>query len=87
MPWIKAYIQNFIIKSWNLVKIGTIQAQKKLLYKVGKVRQTLETDGESDAKYERLACDLDVKKGDIIEMEQRMTARDLSLDSPSGWQP
>jgi RNA polymerase sigma-32 factor len=80
--WIRACIQNFIIKSWSLVKIGTTQAQKKLFYKIGKVRQALEADSENDAKYERLACDLEVKKGDILEMEQRMSARDLSLDSP-----
>jgi RNA polymerase sigma-32 factor len=80
--WIKAYIQNCIIKSWSLVKIGTTQAQKKLFYKIGKGRQALEADCESDAKSERLACDLAVKKGHIIEMEQRMSASDLSLDSP-----
>jgi RNA polymerase sigma-32 factor len=80
--WIRAYIQNFIMKSWSLVKIGTTQAQKKLFYKIGKVRKALEADGESEAKYEHLASDLDVKKGDIIEIEQRMSARDFSLDSP-----
>ena len=80
--WIRAYIQNFIMKSWSLVKIGTTQAQKKLFYKIGKVRKALEADGEIEAKYEHLASDLDVKKGDIIEMEQRMSARDFSLDSP-----
>jgi len=80
--WIRAYIQNFIMKSWSLVKIGTTQAQKKLFYKIGKVRKALEADGESEAKYEHLASDLDVKKGDLIEMEQRMSARDFSLDSP-----
>jgi RNA polymerase sigma-32 factor len=80
--WIRAYVQNFIIKSWSLVKIGTTQAQKKLFYKIGRVRQVLEADSESDAKYDRLACDLEVKKRDILEMEQRMSARDLSLDSP-----
>ena len=37
--WIRAYIQNFIIKTWSLVKIGTTQAQKKLFYKIGKVRK------------------------------------------------
>ena len=46
------------------------------------MRKALEADGESEAKYEHLASDLDVKKGDIIEMEQRMSARDFSLDSP-----
>ena len=80
--WIRAYIQNFIIKSWSLVKIGTTQAEKKLFYKIGKVRKALEAYGESEAKYEHLATDLDVTKNDIIEMEQRMAARDLSLDSP-----
>jgi len=82
--WIRAYIQNFIIKTWSLVKIGTTQAQKKLFYKIGKVRKVLESDGVGvkDKKYEMLAKDLDVAKEDIIEMEQRMSSRDLSLDNP-----
>ena len=80
--WIRAYIQNFIIKTWSLVKIGTTQAQKKLFYKIGKVRKALESNGENEKKYELLAHDLDVKKEDIIEMEQRMSSRDLSLDAP-----
>jgi RNA polymerase sigma-32 factor len=80
--WIRAYIQNFIIKTWSLVKIGTTQAQKKLFYKIGKVRKALESDQENEKKYEVLASDLDVAKEDIIEMEQRMAARDLSLDAP-----
>jgi RNA polymerase sigma-32 factor len=80
--WIRAYIQNFIIKTWSLVKIGTTQAQKKLFYKIGKVRKALETDRENEKKYENLANDLAVAKEDIIEMEQRMSARDLSLDAP-----
>ena len=80
--WIRAYIQNFIIKTWSLVKIGTTQAQKKLFYKIGKVRKALESDQENEKKYELLANDLDVAKEDIIEMEQRMSARDLSLDAP-----
>jgi RNA polymerase sigma-32 factor len=80
--WIRAYIQNFIIKTWSLVKIGTTQAQKKLFYKIGKVRKALEADGEKEKKYELLARDLDVTKQDIVEMEQRMSSRDLSLDAP-----
>jgi len=80
--WIRAYIQNFIIKNWSLVKIGTTQAQKKLFYKIGKVRKALEASGENEKKYELLAKDLDVAKEDIIEMEQRMSSRDLSLDAP-----
>jgi len=80
--WIRAYIQNFIIKTWSLVKIGTTQAQKKLFYKIGKVRKALESNGENEKKYELLARDLDVTKEDIMEMEQRMSSRDLSLDAP-----
>jgi len=80
--WIRAYIQNFIIKTWSLVKIGTTQAQKKLFYKIGKVRKALEANQENEKKYELLAHDLDVSKEDIIEMAQRMSSRDLSLDTP-----
>jgi len=80
--WIRAYIQNFIIKTWSLVKIGTTQAQKKLFYKIGKVRKALEADQENEKKYEVLAHDLDVSKEDIVEMTQRMSSRDLSLDTP-----
>src|SRR4030042_466618 len=80
--WIRAYIQNFIIKSWSLVKIGTTQAQKKLFYKIGKVRKALEANQEKEKKYEIIANDLDVAKEDIIEMEQGMSSRHLSLDAP-----
>jgi RNA polymerase sigma-32 factor len=82
--WIRAYIQNFIIKTWSLVKIGTTQAQKKLFYKIGKVRKFLEAEGGDEKNYELLARDLDVAKEDIIEMEQRMSSRDVSLDAPFG---
>ena len=82
--WIRAYIQNYIIKTWSLVKIGTTQAQKKLFYKIGKVRKALESNQENEKKYELLAKDLNVPKGDIVEMEQRMSSRDLSLDSTLG---
>ena len=80
--WIRAYIQNFIIKTWSLVKIGTTQAQKKLFYKIGKVRKALESDQENEKRYEHLAQDLEVAKEDIMEMEQRMASRDLSLNAP-----
>jgi RNA polymerase sigma-32 factor len=80
--WIRAYIQNFIIKTWSLVKIGTTQAQKKLFFKIGKVRKALESSEGNGKKYELLAHDLDVTKEDIMEMEQRMSSRDFSLDSP-----
>jgi RNA polymerase sigma-32 factor len=82
--WIRAYIQNYIIKTWSLVKIGTTQAQKKLFYKIGSVRRALEVDRENENKYELLAKDLHVPRRDIVEMEQRMSSRDLSLDSTFG---
>src|SRR4030042_5544567 len=58
--WIRAYIQNFIIKTWSLVKIGTTQAQKKLFYKIGKVRKALESNEKNEKKYELLANNLNV---------------------------
>jgi RNA polymerase sigma-32 factor len=79
--WIRAYIQNYIVKTWSLVRIGTTQAQKKLFYKIGKVRRTLESDQGEGEKYDLLAKELHVSKGEIVEMEQRMSSRDLSLDS------
>ena len=82
--WIRAYILKFIIDNWSLVKIGTTQAQKKLFYKIGKVRKALESNRDNEKRYEHLASDLDVAKEDIIEMEQRMSSRDLSLDAPFG---
>ena len=80
--WIRAYIQNFIIKTWSLVKIGTTQAQKKLFFNIGKVRKALESNEKNEKKYELLANNLNVTKEDIIEMEQRMSSRDFSLDAP-----
>lgn len=81
--WIRAYIQNFIIKSWSLVKIGTTQAQKKLFYKLGKVRRLLEFPQEGrQHSYQDIAKDLGVKEEEIHEMEQRMARRDVSLDLP-----
>ena len=81
--WIRAYIQNFIIKSWSLVKIGTTQAQKKLFYKLGKVRRLLEApQGDHQQSYQEIAKDLGVKEEEIHEMEQRMGRRDVSLDLP-----
>ena len=79
--WIKAYIKNFIMKNWSLVKIGTTQAKKKIFYKIGKVRKILDSDEQDEKKYEIMARDLDVKKKDIIEVQQRMSSKDLSLSA------
>ncbi len=77
--WVRACIQAFIVKNWSLVKIGTTQAQKKLFYKIGKIRKALELN-HGEGQYEVLAKELRVNKEDIIEMEQRMTSKDLSLE-------
>ncbi len=82
--WVRAYIKNFLIQSWSLVKIGTTQAQRRLFYRIGSVRKALEADQENEKKYELLARDLQVTSKDIMEMEQRMSAKDLSLDAPLG---
>lgn len=79
--WIRAYIQNFIIKTWSLVKIGTTQTQKKLFYSLGKTKRIVNSKKCGEDNIQFLAKVLDVKDQDIIEMEQRMSLRDFSLDS------
>ncbi len=81
--WIRAYIQNYIIKSWSLVKVGTTQAQRKLFYKLRSTKKELEMGGEalSTEDYRELAQKLDVPDEAVIEMEQRMGSKDLSLDA------
>jgi RNA polymerase sigma-32 factor len=79
--WIRAYIQNFIIKTWSLVKIGTTQTQKKLFYSLTKTKRILKSMEAAQDNVHILAKALHVKDHDIIEMEQRMSLRDFSLDS------
>jgi RNA polymerase sigma-32 factor len=77
--WIRAYIQNYIMKSWSLVKIGTTQAQKKLFYKLAQTRNALRnlTGGGSLGE---IADELAVDETVVEEMSQRLGQRDLSLD-------
>ena len=81
--WIRAYIQNYIIKSWSLVKVGTTQAQRKLFYKLRSTKNQMEI-GEgnlSSEDYKELANKLNVTYEAVIEMDQRMGGKDLSLDA------
>jgi RNA polymerase sigma-32 factor len=87
--WIKAYIQNYILRSYSLVKLGTTQAQRKLFFSLARARRELDrsslehgsdSDGEDTSK---VAARLQVKAAEVEEMTQRMT-RDLSLDAPMG---
>jgi RNA polymerase sigma-32 factor len=79
--WIRAYIQNYIIKSWSLVKIGTTQAQRKLIFKLGQARKKLESLSEKRPEFAEIAATLGVRPEEIEEMDIRMSGRDLSLDA------
>jgi RNA polymerase sigma-32 factor len=81
--WIRAYILKFILANWRLVKIGTTQAQRKLFFNLRKERDKLEAMG-IDASSEALAKALDVPEREVIDMEKRLAAGDLSLDAPIG---
>jgi RNA polymerase sigma-32 factor len=86
--WIRAYIQNHILKSWSLVKIGTTQAQRKLFFSLARTRHEIErlTPGAALADegidVNLVAKKLRVRASDVVEMTQRMEGRDLSLDAP-----
>jgi len=79
--WIRAYIQNYIIKSWSLVKIGTTQAQRKLFFKLSQAKRKLESLSEKRPEFAEIAKTLGVRPEEIAEMEMRMSSRDLSLDA------
>ncbi len=81
--WIKAYIQNFLIKNWSLVKIGTTQAQRKLFYKLEQERKRLEALGITP-EIKLLSENLGVKEKEVTEMTKRLSGRDASLDAPIG---
>ena len=81
--WIKAYIKNYILKTWNLVKLGTTQAQRKLFFRVGDIGEHSSESSRSD-KINELASQLKVKTDDVIEMEARVRARDWSLNETFG---
>ncbi len=80
--WIRAYIQNYIIKSWSLVKIGTTQAQRKLFFKLSQAKKKLQSLSEKKPEFGEIAETLGVRPEEIEEMDLRMSGRDLSLDVP-----
>lgn len=82
--WIRAYIQNYIMRSWSLVKVGTTQAQKKLFYKMGRLRDLEEGEGNIEERVKALAEELDVGVEEVEEMYERIRWRDLSLDATVG---
>ncbi len=77
--WIKAYIQNHIIRSWSLVKIGTTQAQRKLFYRISDLPEAEDVDIRHE-NISKLADRIEVTEDEVIDMVARMKAHDLSLD-------
>jgi RNA polymerase sigma-32 factor len=78
--WIKAYIIRYVISNWRLVKIGTTQAQRKLFFNLNKEKERLEREGIYPEP-KLLAHNLNVREQDVIEMEQRLSGGDVSVDT------
>ncbi|MGO4379372.1 RNA polymerase sigma factor RpoH [Pseudoduganella sp. RAF19] len=81
MHWIKAEMHEYILKNWRLVKVATTKAQRKLFFNLRSHKQGL--DAMSPDQIDQLAKALDVKREDVIEMETRLSGRDIALESPS----
>jgi RNA polymerase sigma-32 factor len=95
MWWIRASIQEYILHSWSLVKMGTTAAQKKLFFNLRKLKGQMQAIDEGDLRPETvkaIAERLDVTESDVVEMNRRMEGSDHSLnvplrsDSESQWQ-
>ena len=95
MWWIRAQIQEYVLHSWSLVKIGTTAAQKKLFFNLKKLKNQLKAidkDNLSPENVREIANRLDVKEAEVIEMDNRLYTNDLSLnksindDIGSEWQ-
>jgi RNA polymerase sigma-32 factor len=87
MWWIKASLNEFVLNSWSMVKIGTLAAQKKLFFNLRRVKARLRLLDAGDLAPEDVAAiarELDVDAGDVIAMNRRMAGRDSSLNIPVG---
>src|SRR5271170_647981 len=85
MWWIRASIQEYILRSWSLVKIGTTAAQKKLFFNLRKLKGQLQAMEEGDLSPENLkkmATELDVPEADVVSMNRRLASPDHSLNAP-----
>ena len=81
--WIRAYMIRYIMNDWRMVKIGTTQAQRKLFFNLQKEKDKIEKEGLTPGP-KLLAQRLNVKEDEVVEMEQRLASRDLSVDVPIG---
>ena len=95
MWWIRAAIQEYVLKSWSLVKIGTTAAQKKLFFNLKKIKNKLTSYNDGSLKPDQvkeIAERLDVTEAEVSDMEGRMSGTDYSLnavvsdDGESEWQ-
>ena len=85
MWWIRAAIQEYVLHSWSLVKMGTTAAQKKLFFNLRKIKGQLQAIEEGDLSPEnvkRIATELAVPESDVISMNRRLSAPDNSLNAP-----
>jgi RNA polymerase sigma-32 factor len=85
MWWIKASIQEYILHSWSLVKIGTTAAQKKLFFNLRKLKNQMRAYDEGDLSPERvkkIAQELNVTEEEVVSMDRRLSAPDKSLNAP-----
>lgn len=87
MWWIRASITEYILRSWSMVKMGTVSAQKKLFFSLRGLKNRLrivDTGELSPEQVDQLAKALQVPKADVVNMNRRLSARDVSLNAPVG---
>tara|TARA_A100001388_G_C28738346_1_gene485438 strand:+ start:50 stop:949 length:900 start_codon:yes stop_codon:yes gene_type:complete len=85
MWWIKASIQEYVLRSWSLVKMGTTTAQKKLFFNLKKLKNQIAPEQEGDLKDEQvkeISERLDVDSNEVINMNRRMMGQEKSLNAP-----
>ena len=85
MWWIKASIQEYILRSWSLVKIGTTAAQKKLFFNLKKIKSKISAIDDGDLtpdQVDKIATELRVPHKEVISMNRRISGSDYSLNSP-----
>ena len=85
MWWIKASIQEYVLRSWSLVKMGTTTAQKKLFFNLKKIKNQIAPEQEGDLKdnqVEEISRRLDVDSNEVVNMNRRMMGQEKSLNSP-----
>merc|ERR1711991_1214994 len=87
MWWIKASIQEYILRSWSLVKIGTTAAQKKLFFNLRKIKNQISPETEGDLRDEHvneIANKLDVSEDEVVSMNRRLSGKEFSLNAQVG---